>query len=61
MNGGFPSFASDMYSFTKIIDFLRKEKSNLQLNSVQLTLAMNRALGPDPTKSPELLELLENF
>ena len=61
VNGGYPSFASDVYSFAKIIDFPRKEKSNLQLNSVQLTLAINRALSPDPTKRPELSELLEKF
>ena len=33
VNGGLPSFSSDTYSFAKIFDCLREEKSNLQLNS----------------------------
>jgi len=51
VNGGLPSFASDKYSFAKI-GFLQKEESNFQLSSVHLTLAINRALGPDPTTRP---------
>ena len=58
VNGGYPSAASDTYSFAKIVDFLCKEKSCLHLSSAELTLAKNSALGPDPTKRPALEEFL---
>lgn len=32
VNDSLPSFASDTYSFAKITDFLRKEKSNLNFS-----------------------------
>ena len=58
VNDGAPSVASDTYSFAKVVEFLCKEKSRLQLSSAELTLAKNGALGPDPTKRPTLEEFV---